>query len=62
MTILSMNNPEQVDHYTGYLEKIEHSEILDFIIPLSLQYPGIENWYRLKVINGVLLGTRKIIL
>lgn len=38
-----------------------HAEALEFLLPLSLDYPNIEHWYRRKVIPGFYRGTRQII-
>lgn len=34
---------------------------LHFLLPLSQDYPGIEQWYRTKVIPGVRNGTRVLV-
>ncbi len=36
----------------------EAAEALDFIMPLSPEYPGIETWFRYKVVPGIYDGSR----
>ncbi len=45
---------------TPFQGTIEYSQVLNFILPLSQQYPQIEDWFGSKVISGLKAGTRKI--
>lgn len=36
----------------------EEAEALDFLLPLSLDYPAIDQWFRVKVVPGLRVGTR----
>lgn len=40
---------------------IDHREILDFLISMSVDYPGICDWYLKKVVPGLRIGSRKVI-
>ncbi|ABS65816.1 GCN5-related N-acetyltransferase [Xanthobacter versatilis] len=40
---------------------VAHSEALEFLLPLSNDYPDIMNWYRRRVVPGLHNGTRHII-
>jgi len=38
----------------------DEEEVLRFLLPLSADYPGIENWFRRKVVPGLRVGERYI--
>ena len=40
---------------------IAEAEALAFLLPLSEDYPGIEHWYRAKVVPGLRHGTRHLL-
>lgn len=39
----------------------QEREALGFLLPLSNDYPDIDNWFRLKVVPGLRTGTRKLL-
>jgi Acetyltransferase (GNAT) family len=39
----------------------KEAEALAFLLPLSEDYPGIEQWYRSKVVPGLRTGARKLL-
>ena len=48
-------------HQHGPLElSAMEAEALAFLLPLSEDYPGIEAWYRAKVVPGLRTGTRTL--
>lgn len=56
-------NPPQFDLLDGMSGSVRamHAEALEFLLPLSIDYPNIERWYRCRVIPGFSRGTRQII-
>ncbi|WP_343232407.1 GNAT family N-acetyltransferase [Microvirga terricola] len=39
----------------------EEAEALAFLLPLSEDYPGIDVWFRMKVVPGLRVGTRTLL-
>ncbi len=60
----ALNKPNHLgtqQPYSSFPIATDEAEALAFLLPISREYPGIENWFRSKVVPGLKNGSRHLV-
>jgi len=61
MTVFYQTSTRPHDLTPGVILHPDELTALQFVNPLSFDYPEIETWFRTKVVPGLRVGTRRIV-